>query len=101
DGADRELVDRAHASSVTTLRRRFLAAAERACERDRLDPACTRGAESTRGRRGGGAGRVDVVDHGDLPGRGTGRAEGAAHGPALDSGAASLATAARPLEERQ
>src|SRR5438445_2697963 len=38
----------------------------------------------------------------DSPPRRSGcRSEGAAHGPALDRGAATLAAAARPLEQRQ
>src|SRR5205823_7802 len=74
---------------------------ERTGKGDRLDAAGARSAKSARGGRGGGAGRVDVVDHGDSAGSSAGRAEGSAHGPALGSRAATLAAAARPVEQRQ
>src|SRR5207245_5117779 len=79
----------------------FLAATKRASERDRLHTTRARGAEGTRDGRGGGARRVDVVDHGDRARRRASRAEGAAHRPPLGGRAAALAAAARPLEKRQ
>src|SRR5262249_17613237 len=74
---------------------------KRACERHRLDPACTRRAECARCRCRGGSGRVDVVDHGDFSRCCRARTKGATDCSALDGRAAALAPAARPFEQRQ